>query len=54
MGLLLLFFVPGMIYGIIVGTIKSDKDVIKHMTHSMKGLGDTLSLYFCCPVYLLV
>ena len=45
-GLLLLFFVPGMIYGIIVGTIKSDKDVIKHMTHSMKGLGGYIVLVF--------
>lgn len=44
--LLLLFFVPGMIYGIIVGTIKSDKDVIKHMTHSMKGLGGYIVLVF--------
>jgi aminobenzoyl-glutamate transport protein len=45
-GLLLLFFVPGMIYGIIVGSIKSDKDVIKHMTHSMKGLGGYIVLVF--------
>ncbi|GAB1374448.1 AbgT family transporter [Bacteroidales bacterium] len=45
-GLLLLFFVPGMIYGIIVGTIKNDKDVIKHMTHSMKGLGGYIVLVF--------
>ena len=45
-GLLLLFFVPGMIYGIIVGSIKSDKDVVKHMTHSMKGLGGYIVLVF--------
>ncbi|MDX9782062.1 MAG: AbgT family transporter, partial [Bacteroidales bacterium] len=45
-GLLLLFLVPGMIYGIIVGTIKNDKDVIKHMTHSMKGLGGYIVLVF--------
>lgn len=45
-GLLLLFMVPGMIYGIIVGTIKNDKDVIKHMTHSMKGLGGYIVLVF--------
>ena len=45
-GLLLLFFVPGMIYGIIVGTIKNDKDVIKHITHSMKGLGGYIVLVF--------
>jgi len=45
-GLLLLFFVPGIIYGIIVGSIKNDKDVVKHMTHSMKGLGGYIVLVF--------
>ena len=45
-GLLLLFFVPGLIYGMIVKTIKSDKDVVKHMTHSMKGLGGYIVLVF--------
>jgi len=45
-GLLLLFFVPGIIYGIIVGSVKSDKDVVKHMTHSMKGLGGYIVLVF--------
>ena len=45
-GLLLLFFVPGIIYGIIVNTIKSDKDVIKHMTNSMKGMAGYIVLVF--------
>ena len=45
-GLLLLFFVPGVIYGIIVKTIKNDKDVIKHMTNSMKGMGGYIVLVF--------
>ncbi|MFA6770271.1 MAG: AbgT family transporter [Bacteroidales bacterium] len=45
-GLLLLFFVPGIIYGIIVKTIKNDKDVVKHMTNSMKGLGGYIVLVF--------
>ena len=45
-GLLLLFFVPGMIYGIIVKTIKNDKDVVKHMTHSMQGMGGYIVLVF--------
>ena len=45
-GLLLLFFVPGIIYGIIVKTIKNDKDVIKHMTDSMKGMGGYIVLVF--------
>lgn len=45
-GLMLLFFVPGLTYGIIVGTIKNDKDVMKHMTSSMKGLGGYIVLVF--------
>ena len=45
-GLMLLFFIPGLVYGIIVGTIKSDKDVIKHMTVSMKGLASYIVLVF--------
>ena len=45
-GLLLLFFVPGLIYGIIVKTIKNDKDVIKHMTNSMKGMAGYIVLVF--------
>ena len=45
-GLLLLFFVPGIIYGIIVNTIKNDKDVVKHMTNSMQGMGGYIVLVF--------
>lgn len=44
--LLLIFFVPGLVYGAIVGTIKNDKDVVKHMTHSMKGLAAYIVLVF--------
>ena len=45
-GLMLLFFIPGLVYGIIVGTIKNDKDIIKHMTVSMKGLASYIVLVF--------
>ena len=45
-GLLLLFFVPGIIYGIIVNTIKNDKDVIRHITNSMKGMSGYIVLVF--------
>lgn len=44
--ILLMFFVPGLIYGVVVGTIKNDKDVVKHMTHSMKGLASYIVLVF--------
>lgn len=44
--LMLLFFIPGIVYGIVAGTIKNDKDVIKHMTTSMKGLASYIVLVF--------
>lgn len=44
--LLLVFFVPGLVYGAVVGNIKNDKDVVKHMTHSMKGLAAYIVLVF--------
>ncbi len=44
--LLLVFLVPGFIYGVVVGTIRNDKDVVKHMTHSMKGLASYIVLVF--------
>ena len=42
----LIFFIPGLVYGIIVGTIKNDKDVVKHMGSSMKSLSGYLVLVF--------
>ena len=44
--LMLLFFVPGLVYGIVVGTVKSDKDVLKHMAESMKGMASYIILVF--------
>ncbi len=44
--LLLLFLIPGLVYGFIVKTIKNDKDVIKHMSTSMKGLAGYIVLVF--------
>lgn len=42
----LIFFVPGLIYGIITGTIKNDKDVVRHMSNAMKGMGAYIVLVF--------
>jgi len=44
--ILIFFFVPGLVYGIVVGTVKNDKDAIKHMTNSMKGLSSYIVLVF--------
>lgn len=45
-GILLMFFIPGLIYGIVVGTVKNDKDVAKHITKSMAGMGGYIVLVF--------
>lgn len=44
--LMLLFFIPGLVYGIVVGTVKNDKDVLKHMADSMKGMASYIILVF--------
>ncbi|MFP4449161.1 MAG: AbgT family transporter [Bacteroidales bacterium] len=45
-GILLIFFIPGLVYGIVVGTIKSDKDVAKYLGKSMSGMGGYIVLVF--------
>ncbi|MFA5512873.1 MAG: AbgT family transporter, partial [Candidatus Kapaibacterium sp.] len=45
-GILIFFFIPGLIYGAVVGTIKNDKDTVKHITHSMSGLASYIVLVF--------
>lgn len=42
----MIFFVPGLIYGAITKTIRNDKDVVKHMTNSMKSMGAYIVLVF--------
>lgn len=45
-GILVFFFVPGIIYGYIVGTVKGDKDVVKYITKSMAGMAGYVVLVF--------
>ncbi|WP_129599073.1 AbgT family transporter [Anaerophilus nitritogenes] len=40
------FLVPGLVYGIVVGAIKNDKDVISCMSKAMGGMGGYLVLCF--------
>lgn len=44
--LLLLFFVPGLIYGKMVGTIKDDKQMMSHIGKSMSHMGSYIVLVF--------
>lgn len=44
--ILLMFFVPGLVYGIIVKSIRNDKDVAKFLGQSMSGMGGYIVLVF--------
>lgn len=46
MAILLVFLIPGTVYGIVVGTIRSDKDVIRFMGQAMSGMGGYIVLVF--------
>ncbi|MBR8702155.1 p-aminobenzoyl-glutamate transport protein [Fusobacterium sp. DD29] len=45
-GILLLFLVPGYVYGKTVGTIKTSHDLVEAMTSAMKSMGGYLVLTF--------
>jgi len=45
-GILLFFFIPGLVYGLVVKTIRNDKDVVNHITSSMKGMAAYIVLVF--------
>ena len=45
-GIMLFFFIPGCVYGIVVGTIKNDKQAVKHIVKSMNGLSGYIVLVF--------
>ena len=42
----LLFFIPGAVYGKVVGTFKDDKDIANAMSKAMAGMGSFLALAF--------
>jgi aminobenzoyl-glutamate transport protein len=44
--IMIFFMIPGIAYGIAVKSIKSDKDIVKFMTNSMKGLSGYIVLVF--------
>jgi aminobenzoyl-glutamate transport protein len=44
--ILLAFLVPGLLYGVTVGTIRSDKDVVRHMVASMSHMASYVVLVF--------
>jgi len=44
--IMLVFLVPGLVYGVVVGTIRSDKDVVKQMIGSMGTMATYIVLVF--------
>ena len=45
-GILLFFLVPGFVYGALTGTIKNNKDLVKHIIKSMSTLATYIVLVF--------
>jgi aminobenzoyl-glutamate transport protein len=45
------FLVPGVVYGVIAGTVKSHRDVVKAMSKSMGTMSYYLVLAFCCALF---
>ncbi|MGM9534871.1 MAG: AbgT family transporter [Intestinibacter sp.] len=48
----LLFFIPGVIYGVVAGKIKNDKDVAALLYESMAGMGSYIVLAFAAGQFL--
>ncbi|WP_455542958.1 AbgT family transporter, partial [Intestinibacter sp.] len=48
----LLFFIPGVIYGVVSGKIKNDKDVAALLYESMAGMGSYIVLAFAAGQFL--
>ena len=49
--LILVFLIPGMVYGLIVGTIRSDRDVAKMMSEYLGVLGNYIVLAFFASIF---
>ena len=45
-GIMIFFFIPGLVYGIVVKSIKNDKDLVRHITKSMSGMAGYIVLVF--------
>jgi len=48
----LLFFIPGVAYGLTVGTLKNDKEIAGAMTKSMADMGSFLALAFVASQFI--
>ena len=48
----LLFFIPGVVYGVVAGKIKNDKDIAALLYESMAGMGSYIVLAFAAGQFL--
>lgn len=46
------FFIPGVVYGKVAGTIQNDRDVAKGLSHSMSSLGYYIALAFIAAQFI--
>lgn len=45
------FLLPGLIYGFITGSLRSHRDAVKGLTHSMNGMSYYLVMIFFCSLF---
>lgn len=50
--MMLFFLIPGIVYGVVAGTVKSDKDVAALVAKSLSGLGGYLLLAFVASQFI--
>ncbi|MEQ9825883.1 MAG: AbgT family transporter [Puniceicoccaceae bacterium] len=46
------FLIPGVVYGVVSGSVKTHRDVIKGMSQSMSGMGYYIVMAFFCALFL--
>lgn len=51
-GIMFFFMVPGYFYGKTVGTIKSDKDLVKLISNALSGMGGYMALVFAAAQFI--
>ncbi|WP_414830448.1 AbgT family transporter [Alteromonas sp. H39] len=48
----LLFLIPGLVYGLIIGSIRNSKQFVEGMTKAMQGMGYYLVIMFCIAQFI--
>lgn len=52
--LMLAFFIPGLVYGMVAKTLKTHKDVVKHLVKAMESCGQVLVIIFISAQFVYV